>query len=182
MNETKRYEGTKRLSATPMTRGEYNAYRGWKLPDGESPGDAGYLVEYEDGGKPNHANHKNYISWSPKDVFERSYREIQPALPMRYPQGAAPRVTELEVDQAIHRQDFTLLPDGRTTICTLTLYNGFTVRGESSCVCIENFDLMKGREIASQNARSEVWKLLGFRLAENLHNLAHGPIATQVRP
>lgn len=181
MNQSKRYEGIKRLSAVPMTRGEYNAYRGWRVPDGESPGDAGYLVEYEDGGKPNHANHKNYISWSPKDVFERSYREISPATPTRYPKGCAPRVTEQEVEQAIVKQDFTVLPDERTIICTLTLYNGFTVHGEASCVCVENFDEMVGRKIASDNARKEVWKLLGFRLAENLHNLAHGPCAAQVQ-
>lgn len=99
----------------------------------------------------------------------------------RYPQGCAPRVTEQEVEQAIIKQDFTILPDGRTTICTLTLYNGFTVRGESSCVCVENFDEMMGRKIASTNARSEVWKMLGFRLAENLHNLANGPGA-KVQP
>lgn len=28
----KLYEGTKRLHAQPMTRGEYNAYRGWENP------------------------------------------------------------------------------------------------------------------------------------------------------
>lgn len=101
----------------------------------------------------------------------------------RYPQGGAPRVTAQEVAQAIIMQDFTLLPDGRTTICTLTLYNGFTVRGESSCVCIENFDEKIGREIASKNAETEVWKLLGFRLAANLYQLAHGPSASaKVQP
>lgn len=87
-----------------------------------------------------------------------------------YEQGQAPRVTQDEVDAAIIKQDFTLLPDGRTTICTLTLDNGFTVRGESSCVCIENFDEAIGRKIASQNATNEVWKMLGFRLADRLHN------------
>lgn len=98
-----------------------------------------------------------------------------------YQKGCAPRVTEQEVEQAIVKQDFTVLPDERTTICTLTLYNDFTVRGESSCVRVENFDEMVGRKIASDNARKEVWKLLGFRLAENLHNLAHGPDAAQVQ-
>lgn len=28
---------------------------------------------YLDGGKPNHPDFEHYISWSPKDVFERSY-------------------------------------------------------------------------------------------------------------
>ena len=93
----------------------------------------------------------------------------------RYPKGGAPRVTQQDVDSAIVAQDFTILPDGRTTICTLTLYNGFTVHGESFCVCIENFDEQMGREVAAKNAREQVWKFLGFRLAENLYNLAHAP-------
>lgn len=71
----KRYTGTKTLAATPMTRGEYNAYRGWTAPEGEPQDVAGYLVEYEDGGKANDSRHAGYISWSPADVFERTYRE-----------------------------------------------------------------------------------------------------------
>lgn len=64
------------LSGTPMTLGEYNSYRGWNIPENENPEEPGYLVEYLDGGKPNHPEHRGYISWSPKDVFERSYRPI----------------------------------------------------------------------------------------------------------
>ena len=73
---TKTYEGTKRVHAHPMNRGEYNAYRGWEVPADENPADDGYLVEYLDGGKPNHPGHAGYISWSPKDVFERAYCEV----------------------------------------------------------------------------------------------------------
>lgn len=72
----KLYEGTKRLTAQPMTRGEYNAYRGWDLVLGEDQADAGYLVEYQDGGEANDARHSGYISWSPADVFERSYKPV----------------------------------------------------------------------------------------------------------
>lgn len=68
------YEGTKRLRAVPMTRGDYNSYRGWITPVEEDPTDQGYLVEYEEGGKPNDARHKGYISWSPKAVFEGTYK------------------------------------------------------------------------------------------------------------
>lgn len=76
MSEMKHYEGTKRLRAKPMTRGEYNEYRGWTMPASENPADPGYLVEYEDGGKANDSRHAGYISWSPADVFERAYHEI----------------------------------------------------------------------------------------------------------
>ena len=32
------------------------------------------MVEYLDGGQANHPDHNGYISWSPKDVFERAYK------------------------------------------------------------------------------------------------------------
>lgn len=68
------YIGTKLVHAEPMTRAEYNSYRGWELPADEDGTDAGMLVEYVDGGKQNDSRHKGYISWSPLDVFERAYR------------------------------------------------------------------------------------------------------------
>lgn len=61
----KQYIGTKMILARPMTRGAYNEYRCWTIPANENPEDEGYLVQYEDG----------YVSWSPKDVFEKAYRE-----------------------------------------------------------------------------------------------------------
>lgn len=71
----KQFLGTKLILARPMTRGEYNAYRGWTAPAGEDQTTAGYLVEYTDSpAEALHANHKGYISWSPADVFEKSYR------------------------------------------------------------------------------------------------------------
>ena len=70
------FVGTKSVLATEMTRGDYNEYRGWQLPADEVDlkDEQGFLVEYLDGGRSNHDNHKGYISWSPKDVFERSYK------------------------------------------------------------------------------------------------------------
>lgn len=64
------------VKAQSMTRAEYNVYRGWKLPDDENGEDEGFLVEYLDGGKPNHPDHEGYISWSPADVFDRAYRPV----------------------------------------------------------------------------------------------------------
>lgn len=71
----KRYLGTKIILAFAMTRGDYNAKRGWTPPDGEDQTVEGYLVEYTDGGAPNHPDHAGYISWSPKEQFENAYRE-----------------------------------------------------------------------------------------------------------
>ena len=68
------YIGTKVLFAAPMNRLDYNNLRGWTLPENEDGNDAGYLVEYTDGGAPNHPNFDGYISWSPKAIFEGSYK------------------------------------------------------------------------------------------------------------
>ena len=66
--------GVKVINATPMTRAEYNTYRGWTLPADENGDDKGYLVEYLDGGKGNMPDRAGYVSWSPEEVFERAYR------------------------------------------------------------------------------------------------------------
>lgn len=68
--------GTKQVSATPMNRAAYNELRGWTVPADENPTDEGYLVEYLDGGKPNHPGFAGYISWSPKEQFENAYRPV----------------------------------------------------------------------------------------------------------
>lgn len=69
------YIGTKLINAQPMTRKAYNALRGWTVPADENPEDDGYLVEYLDGGKPNTDLYAGYVSWSPKEQFEKAYRK-----------------------------------------------------------------------------------------------------------
>mgnify|MGYP000644375445 CR=1 FL=1 len=69
-----RYIGTKILNAEPMNRQKYNDFRGWTLPENEDGMDEGYLVEYCDGGKPNTEKFEGYVSWSPKEQFEKAYR------------------------------------------------------------------------------------------------------------
>ena len=191
------YEGTKRLYAKPMTRGEYNAYRGWAVPADENPADDGYLVEYVDGGKANDSRHAGYISWSPKDVFERSYKPVSVTLPVidhgpdsleREIQAKAstgPRVTPACIEAEISSEWYInggtgVVPDGfqppvpaehplrLLTFCVLVLRNGFTVTGESACASPENFDAEIGRKIARQKAIEKIWPLLGFRLRDRL--------------
>lgn len=59
----KLFIGTKVLNAKPMSRGEYNALRGWPMPDDENPDDAGYLTD----------NGAGHLQWQPKDVFEDAF-------------------------------------------------------------------------------------------------------------
>lgn len=74
----KTYIGAKLIKAIPMTRGEYREYRGdFNFNNPEDAKAEGYLVEYTDGGPSNNIkDHKGYVSWSPKDVFEKCYRLI----------------------------------------------------------------------------------------------------------
>jgi len=61
-----KYIGVKITHGEPMTRGDYNKFKGWTIPADENPDDEGYLVKYSD----------NYISWSPKAAFIDAYRRI----------------------------------------------------------------------------------------------------------
>jgi len=74
--EMQQFIGTKVINAKPMTRLEYNQFRGWDLPSNENGEDAGFLVEYVDGGSANTKEYSGYVSWSPQDVFNKSYESI----------------------------------------------------------------------------------------------------------
>lgn len=68
------YIGTKVIAAKPMNKIDYCSYRGWIMPDDEDPMEEGYLVEYEGTENQNHKDHVGYISWSPKDTFDKAYK------------------------------------------------------------------------------------------------------------
>lgn len=76
MNNQEIYISHKKVTRIPMTHQQYNDYRGWVLPANEDGSDEGYLVEYLDGGKPNHPDHEGYISWSPKEQFDNGYKKV----------------------------------------------------------------------------------------------------------
>jgi len=62
-----KYKCHKEVHATQMTRGDYNLYRGWTIPEDENPDEEGYLVIY------NYGTDRHYESWSPKDIFDEGY-------------------------------------------------------------------------------------------------------------
>lgn len=101
------------------------------------------------------------------DSLEREIQAKADVTP-RWAQGQAPRVTMDMVNAQIVGETYTVLPSGRVTVCELTLANGFTVRGESAVVFIENNVPQIGREIARENAVNQIWPLLGFRLRDKL--------------
>lgn len=77
-------------------------------------------------------------------------------------------ITLDDVEAAIIDETYTVLPNGRTTICQLTLRNGFTVEGSSACVSKANFDAAKGNEFSRKKALDKVWEHLGCALATRL--------------
>lgn len=68
----KQYTGTKVVNAEPMTRQEYNDLRVWDLPADEDGSDEGYLTE-DIKAPSNLEGWDGYISWTPKDMFEKTY-------------------------------------------------------------------------------------------------------------
>lgn len=60
-----KYIGVKIVEAAPFTRGDYNNYKGWTIPEDENPADEGYLVRYPD----------RYESWCPKKQFDDANTE-----------------------------------------------------------------------------------------------------------
>lgn len=63
--KTKAYIGCKIIRAEPMSQEDFLRSRG-KWQDGQETYGDGYKVIYAD----------NYVSWSPKKVFEEAYREV----------------------------------------------------------------------------------------------------------
>ena len=58
------------LEATmqPMTRLEYNQFRGWTLPEGEDPNDPGYLMDFG-----------FHTAWWPADVVDKAFMVLPSA-------------------------------------------------------------------------------------------------------
>lgn len=80
----------------------------------------------------------------------------------------APRITPEYVDAQIVGEQYYVFPGTTVTVCCLTLYNGFSVIGESACASQENFDREIGERIARENARRKIWALEGYVLCDRL--------------
>lgn len=65
-------------------------------------------------------------------------------------------------DVNYHRRNET------TTLCTITIDNGFSVHGYSACVDAANFRQDLGEKISYDNAFAQLWPLFGFLLAEKV--------------
>jgi hypothetical protein len=78
------------------------------------------------------------------------------------------KVTLEHIHSKIKNEVYLVLPDGRTTVCQLTLENGYSINGVSACVDANEFNLNIGRKIAFEDAVRQIWPLEGYLLAESI--------------
>ena len=83
----------------------------------------------------------------------------------------APRLTPALIDAVIVDEAYYVFPGTTTTICRLTLVNGFSTIGEAAAVSLENFDEEIGRKVARENARDKIWVLEGYLLKQKLYEV-----------
>lgn len=80
----------------------------------------------------------------------------------------APRVTEQSIKDRIDHTQY--LRADLTTICIITVNNGFKVIGTSTPASAANYDQKVGERYAYDNAFKQLWVLEGYLLREKLAN------------
>lgn len=145
-----KYVGVKLIEAEPMKLGDYNKFKGWQMPLDEHPLREGYKVVYPDG----------YVSWSPKEVFEKAYMRV----------GQNNTIEERNVNDFIKEYDIQQWGD-KTTIVTATLANGFIMTESSSCVDPANFNMDIGANICKERIQNRAWGMLGFVLQSGVNGI-----------
>lgn len=78
----------------------------------------------------------------------------------------APRVTEESIKAKI--LDVTYSYNGVTTICLITMQNGFRFVGTSTPADARNYDQKVGDRYAYDNAFKQIWTHEGYLLREQL--------------
>ena len=109
----------------------------------------GYRVRYADG----------YVSWSPKEAFERAYLPLETNKELR---TSKPSISQEMVDNFI-LETWTQTAGEKTTIVRAMLRNGFELVEASSCVSPENYDENLGRERKSRTASGISWAFCSRR-------------------
>lgn len=138
----KPYVGCKLIKAKPMKLSEFNVSKG--NMDGPDEADQeGYMVQYSDG----------YESWSPKDVFENAYLEIEDET----------KVTPAVVEGFVAISEVSR--KGNHTVVMADVLNGMQVLESSACVDEKNYCEEIGSKIAMTKVKDKLWFGLGFVLA-----------------
>lgn len=92
------------------------------------------------------------------------------------------KVTLESIKAKIKSETYLVLPDGRTTLCVLTLENGFTVTGTAACVDPKEFDMNVGRKYSFEDAMRTVCTVEAYLLMEKAYWDRAQPVATNPPP
>lgn len=79
------------------------------------------------------------------------------------------RLRPEEIDRVIKIKQFYVFPGSQTTVCCLTLENGFTTIGYSGCIDPANFNQEIGEKVAFENARQAIWPLEGYLKKQRMY-------------
>lgn len=116
----------------------------------------GYIVVYPDG----------YVSWSPKEVFEKSYMQVE-----NHPNlVSGVSVGEHMVNEFISYTETSTI-GYKTTMVRCVLRNGFEIIETSGCVDAKNYDQKLGEEVCMKKIKDKIWYLLGFLLQTAWHGI-----------
>lgn len=85
-------------------------------------------------------------------------RETQEPIPNKLSTG--------DILDTVVKADYWRLGDSTTTVCQLTLKNGYTVLGQSACIDPLEFNKTIGEKVAWENALDKVWDLEGYLLKQ----------------
>lgn len=84
-----------------------------------------------------------------------------------------PRVTEAQLEDNIESVEYVTHVTKTGQVLRWAILNtrsGFSVQGRASAsVCKENDDEVIGKRIAFENAKGELWALMGYALKEKLY-------------
>lgn len=76
------------------------------------------------------------------------------------------KITTSGIFEKIKKTTYSVLPDSTTTVCQLTLENGFTIIGTSACVDPAQFNAALGEKYSFERAFDEIWQLEGYLLLQ----------------
>ncbi|OPX89586.1 MAG: hypothetical protein A4E53_01469 [Pelotomaculum sp. PtaB.Bin104] len=120
-----------------------------KEVNGHHIGEMGYRVKYPDG----------YVSWSPKEAFEKAYMKIIPNPNLK----SDVSISQQMVNDFIKEVHTSTVGD-KTTLVRVVLVNGFELVEASACVDKENYSEEIGAEICLGKIKDRIWAFLGFLL------------------
>lgn len=76
------------------------------------------------------------------------------------------KVTVSDINSKIKHTVYQLLQGTTTTICQITLVNGFSVIGTSACVDPKEYNQALGEKYAYEKAFEKLWELEGYLLKQ----------------